>query len=292
MTKRAVVIGINDYSVQGFDPLHGCVRDAQAMYHVLVDAFGFDPAQVYLYTDRLASSSTILRGLNYIVSSSEPGDVACLYYAGHGGLHPAREPGVFYQTLIPHSGRFITDWDLWQAAAQLEPSRVNFTVILDCCHSGGMIDSSEPVGSVRTIALGQEFLQRLVATMQTVIPVGVSASDWSTWSNNVHHVAQAPPATVCYTEAANREFSAQAKATLLAAARWDEYAGESNDHGFLTKAILQVVNASNFTVTHSEFHSRLTSIVHELANHEQHPVLRGQANRMNDAFLRGFQDSR
>lgn len=292
MTKRAVVVGINDYSVQGFGNLNGCVRDAGAMYHTLIDAFGFDASQVYCYLDRQASSTRILQALNWILRSSEPGDVACLYYAGHGGLHPSSTAGAFYQTIIPHSGRFITDWDLWQAAAQLQPSAVNFTVILDSCHSGGMVDPTEATSDVRTIVNGQAFLASLVSTLNTVIPFGVTAPDLATWSNNVHRVQAAPQATVCYTEAANREFTTSAKATLLAASRWDEYAGENSNHGFLTNAILATVNSSNFTITHRQLHLALTPLVHEAAGHEQHPVLRGQANRMDGIFLEGFSDSR
>ncbi|MFT3886768.1 MAG: caspase family protein [Arachnia sp.] len=292
MTKRAVVVGVNDYSVQGFTSLNGCVRDASAMYHTLIDAFGFDADQVYCYLDRQASSSRILQALNWILRVSEPGDVACLYYAGHGGLHPSGTPGAFYQTIIPHSGRFITDWDLWQAAAQLQPAAVNFTVILDSCHSGGMVDPTEATESVRTIANAQAFLATLTSTLKTVVPFGVTAPDIETWSNNVHQIQEAPQATVCYTEEANREYTTAAKATLLAACRWDEYAGENASHGFLTNAILSTVNASNFTITHQELHSALTPLVHEAAGHEQHPVLRGQANRMDGIFLRGFADSR
>lgn len=292
MTKRAVVVGINDYSVQGFGNLAGCVRDAGSMYHTLIDAFGFDPAQVYCYLDRQASSTRILQALNWILRSCEPGDVACFYYAGHGGLHPTSTAGAFYQTIIPHSGRFITDWDLGQAAAQLEPSVVNFTVILDSCHSGGMIDPGDANQEVRTIVNGQAFLATMTATMKTVLPFGVALPDLDTWSNNVHQVQAAPRATMCYTEEANREFTPSAKATLLAASRWDEYAGENSNHGFLTDAILHTVNASNFTISNEDFHSALTPLVHDAAGHEQHPVLRGQANRMNQTFLEGFSDSR
>jgi hypothetical protein len=108
----------------------------------------------------------------------------------------------------------------------------------------------------------------------------------------VHQVQPAPQATVCYTEQANREFVDQAKATLLAASRWDEYAGETSNHGFLTHAILDTVNSSNFTISHRALHTALTPLVHNAAGHEQHPVLRGQANRMDAVFLEGFADSR
>ena len=95
----------------------------------------------------------------------------------------------------------------------------------------------------------------------------------------------APLPTLCYDEDANQHFLPSAKATLLAASRWDEYAGESAGHGFLTKALLDTVNASNFRMGHEDLHSALTPRVHDAAGHEQHPVLRGQANRLQEAFL-------
>lgn len=291
MTKRGVIVGINDYSVQGFNDLSGCIRDADAMYHLLVDAFLFDPSQLFLYKDADASSSNILRALNYILNVSEPGDVACLYYAGHGGLHPDEPAGTFYQTIIPHSGRFITDWDLATAADRLEPGLVNFTVILDSCHSGGMMEPADLSGNVRTIALAADFISTITATMNTVVPFGIALPDLSLLANNVSQAVAAPPATVCYTEEANREFLDAAKATVLAASRWDEYAGESSDHGYLTQAMLEVVNASNFTVSHKEFHHLLSPKVHEAAGHEQNPVLRGQANRMDENFLQPWSTS-
>ena len=78
---------------------------------------------------------------------------------------------------------------------------------------------------------------------------------------------------------------------MLAASRWDEYAGENSNHGFLTQAMLDTVTASNFTISHEEFHHALTPKVHEAAGHEQHPVLRGQANRMNENFLQPWSNS-
>ena len=47
MTKRAIVVGINDYA--GIDPtgetnLSSCVADAQSISDLLIWCFGFDPA--------------------------------------------------------------------------------------------------------------------------------------------------------------------------------------------------------------------------------------------------------
>jgi hypothetical protein len=288
MTKRAVVIGVNDYSVQGFGNLGGCVRDAQAMYHLLVDAFTFDPSQVWLYTDANATSERILQAITYMLKQSEPGDVACLYYAGHGGLHPMTD-NAYYQTIIPYSGRFITDWDLWAAADQLQQSVVNFTVVLDSCHSGGMHEESEPE-AVRTVRLAEEMIQRIVAGMHTVGPFGVTAPGIEAYQNNVSNVLAAEGG-VCYSEDVSQQFIAAAKSTLLAACRWDEYAGETSNHGYLTQAILDTVNASGFTMDHQAFHKAVESKVHEVTA-KQTPQLRGQENRMAEAFLQPWTDSR
>lgn len=291
MTKRAVVVGVNDYSVQGINNLNGCVRDAQAMYHLLIDAFLVDPSQVWLYTDSRATSSVIRQAIRYMLSISEPGDVACFYYAGHGGLHPI-DGSTYYQTIIPHSGRYITDWDLWAAAESLQPSHVNFTVILDSCHSGGMHEESENPQAVRGVRYAREFIERLMAALRKVIPLGVTVPGAGVYENNVSNVRMGDAGLVCMEEDPNQLFIAQAKSALFAAARWDEVAGETPDHGYFTQAFLNIVNQSNFLIEHRSLHRQLIEQVHRLAGPGQTPQLRGQENRMEEEFLMGWRDSR
>lgn len=291
MTKRAVVVGVNNYSVQGFTSLGGCVRDAQAMYHLLVDAFLFDPSQVWLYTDSTATSSNIRQAIRYMLSISEPGDVACFYFAGHGGLHPISE-GASYQTIIPYSGSFITDWDLAAAAESLQPSLVNFTIILDSCHSGGMHEETEHPAAIRSIRYANEFIQNLIATLQKVIPFGVTVPNVQAYSNNVSQVSQGTGGLLCMNEDPNQLFIPLAKSTLFAACRWNEYAGETSSHGYFTQAFLNLVNQSNFLIDHRSFHQRLVARVQELAGPSQTPQIRGQQNRMEEEFLMGWKDCR
>lgn len=291
MTKRAVVVGINNYSVQGFDNLRGCVRDAQAMYHLLVDAFLFDPSQVWLYTDSTATSSNIRQAIRYMLSISEPGDVACFYYAGHGGLHPI-SGGASYQTIIPYSGPFITDWDLAAAAESLQPSVVNFTIILDSCHSGGMHEETEHPAAIRSIRYANEFIQSLISTLQKVIPFGTTVPTPQAYNNNVSQVSQASSGLLTMSEDQNQLFIPLAKSTLFAACRWNEYAGETPSHGYFTQAFLDLVNQSNFLIDHRTFHQRLVDRVHQLGGPSQTPQIRGQQNRMEEDFLMGWRDCR
>ena len=302
MTKRAVVIGINDYSRQlrwpdgsrMWSDLTYCRPDADAMYHMLLDAFGFDPAGITLLTDQAASSANIRRAIAHMLAASDPGDVAALYYSGHGGLHPGGTPDTYYQTIIPATGRWITDWDLWQAADQLRPSEVNFTVVMDCCHSGGMGDPQPEGTAAKTAAVSQEMIATMVAAMRKVVPFGITLPDIETLSNNIQTVSEAPGPVACYPESANQEFAPLAKATVISAARWDESALESSSvgHGFFTKAMIDTVNACPFIITNRDLHSALHTRVHELSEERQSPVLRVQANRASHTFLDPFVDSR
>lgn len=300
-TKRAVVIGINDYSRQLRWPdgsvmwgsLNFCRPDADAIYHILLDAFGFDPAGITLLKDQSASSSNIRRAVAHMLAESEPGDVAMLYYSGHGGLHPGSREGTYYQTIIPATGRWITDWDLWRAADALRPSEVNFTVVMDSCHSGGMGDPQPDGTAAKTAALSQELIATIVSKMNTVVPFGIALPDIETLSNNVQSVSEAPGPVACYLKTANQELAPTAKATLLSAARWDESALESSavGHGYLTQAIIDTVNACPYTASHLDLHSRLHTRVHELSEEMQSPVLRVQASRAHHSFLAPFAGS-
>src|SRR5438132_13974455 len=90
MTKRAVVVGINDYT--GIDPtgasnLGGCVADATSVAELLPSC-GVDAANIVTLTDGAATRDAALSALLDMVRASEPGDVACFYFSGHGAIEP------------------------------------------------------------------------------------------------------------------------------------------------------------------------------------------------------------
>jgi|SRR5580765_2489286 len=102
----------------------------------------------------------------------------------------------------------------------------------------------------------------------------------------------------------DKVFIDEAKTTLIAGCKFDELSWETGGHGLLTKAFLNIVNASNFQITYSELLDQLRatvtsdfssliapSITSDLPQ-SQTPQLRGERNRMNQGFLQGFIDSR
>lgn len=300
MTKRAVIVGVNDYSVQGYNSLRYCVPDAASVYHTLRDAFSFDPKDMYYLVDAKATSSSIRQCLRYVLTQSEAGDVVCFYYAGHGARrpHPAN-PTQMFETIIPYSGQHISDHEIFSLADTLQPSFVNFTIVLDSCHSGGMHDESELARAARTPAFSTDLLQQL-SQCKTFFPCGIclAPADRQVLLNNITSVTTRN-AGVVVEEDSSRRLVKQSKSTLIAASSAAQTSQEHPDigHGFLTKAFLDIVNSSNFTVNHHGLIDDLTLKVNALMakyfpGEAQSPQLRGQQNRMEEDFLQGWRDSR
>jgi len=84
-----------------------------------------------------------------------------------------------------------------------------------------------------------------------------------------------------------------ARAMLFAACKYYETAGEhaSIQHGFFTKAFLNIINGSNFRVSNNDMMNQLRSQVATLSSNSQTPQLRGQLNRVNQHFLAEWNSS-
>src|SRR5258708_2636471 len=114
MTKRAFVVGINDYhnwqrtQAFSFPDLHWCVADASAFASMLTDSFGFVAENVVLCQDAEATLQAVLDGITHLFSLSEPGDTACVYFAGYGGRMPANgwqlASNYYYDVIVPYDG--------------------------------------------------------------------------------------------------------------------------------------------------------------------------------------------
>jgi len=310
MTKRAVVVGINDYT--GIDPtgnsnLGCCVSDAESMAGLLQSAFGFDPANITKLTDGSATRGAVLGALNGIVTASQAGDVACFYYSGHGSIE-ADDPtnptcARFYESICTATRPFLTDKDLATVAAQLEQSTVNFTVIADSCHSGGLDQELDAAAKYRSLGIDSELTQRVASYMNTWIPAGIGAPlDNSVCSNNVSNITVIEGGHLMCEEDPSQIFVPLAKMTLISGCRFWELSYEANGHGLLTQALLDTANAGDFQINYGDLTDVLQKNVAQRFQalsatipagypQSQMPQLRGQANRMAEGFLQGWTTS-
>jgi hypothetical protein len=150
MTKRALLIGINEY--QYVPSLHGCVNDIEAVAAVLTERHAFDPANMaQLITAADTTRAGILAGLQRLVEETDEGDVCVVYYSGHGSQAPDpaddadEEDDGLDETIVPsdsgrddHEVRDIVDDELHSYIAALAERTPYTTFVFDSCHSGSV----------------------------------------------------------------------------------------------------------------------------------------------------------
>lgn len=293
MTKRAVVAAVNDYQnwhAQGFADLNCCKSDADSFAQLLVDAFGFAAGDINVYEDGQATSDALLGAIRAMLVNSGAGDVACFYFSGHGDQVPAADPvsasSTYLHTFVPFSGSMISNNDIATLAQALEPSYVNLTLVLDSCFSGGVYVPGQEV-AIRTRNWTQELIDAFVGACQLVCPL-IGLPDPASLGVNISN-PQPSNQGVTMTIDASKDFSDQAKVTLLSACNYNETAGESGKvgHGFFTQAILNTVNASGFQITHPDLVQALRTKVAGYTTN-QTPQLRGRPVRLQENFLEGW----
>ena len=153
MQRRALLIG------SPLGGLEGVSADLSAMTEALA-AWNF---QIQSMVEASASREGILAAYDRLIADTEPGDVAVLYYSGHGGycddpsaaagraeaFHQFIMPTDFY-AVTPTSGEFrgIMSIELSHLQAQLTKKTDNVVSIFDCCHSARLCrgDLSRPRG--------------------------------------------------------------------------------------------------------------------------------------------------
>ena len=104
--KRALLIGINQYDAKedisqnftsnGWLPLHGCVNDVELQKELLIHRFGFAPQDIITLTDREATRNNIFEAITtHLVAQTLPDDLVVVHFSGHGSRLGT------YNTLVP-----------------------------------------------------------------------------------------------------------------------------------------------------------------------------------------------
>jgi hypothetical protein len=298
MTHRAVIVGVNDYSGQASLPpgwsvgnLNRSLADVDAMNNLLSRSFGATVGASL--TDGAATRDAILGAINDMLSASAAGDVATFFFSGHGGRLPAdgSNPQRYYECFIPASGAPITDIDLHALADSLQPSYVNFTVILDSCNSGGIHDGT-PDNPVKSASYTADVVQSCVDSMSSIVPCGALVGPGSTdFDGNVSNVIGQGNGVVCSVDD-NKALVASSKSCVVAACRYDESAWESDTHSALTQALVDIVASPGTAVSYLELIDKLRDEVQNQLGKSQTPTLLGQQNRMDETFLAGWDTSK
>ena len=140
MAKKALLVGINRYKIPGAD-LRGCVNDVKNLRAVLTAYYGFAGKNIKTLTDYAATTKAMRDAIATLVKGAKKGDVLLLHYSGHGANVPDkngdeadRRDEILCPTDLDWKAPLLDDW--LRTTFNRLPAGVNFTVIMDCCHSG------------------------------------------------------------------------------------------------------------------------------------------------------------
>ncbi|RYY60941.1 MAG: caspase family protein, partial [Chitinophagaceae bacterium] len=264
--QRALVIGIdiyqppdgvtpaNDGGRIDFPDLDGCKNDAQSMKS-LITRYNFAEANVRELYDRAATRDAILAGMNALLADSKRGDLALIYYAGHGsqmrnsvgGEDDGRDESVVPSNTWEKGVSDIRDKELARVFNQFIDKGVKLTVIFDCCHSGSM-SRGNPVYKVKSRYIAESNFDVKDAS-RPVPPENRPNSDF----------------------------------LILSAAQDNEFAQEQmgNDnmpHGAFTVALLQAIQLHSINVPVTTLFQSLREILKSNGK-RQEPVLTGSLER-------------
>jgi len=87
MSKKALLIGINYYDTLSAR-LNGCINDAVNMRNMLIDAYGYESANITVLRDDIAANkptaANIIKQLTSIIAQSASLSQIWIHYSGHG----------------------------------------------------------------------------------------------------------------------------------------------------------------------------------------------------------------
>jgi hypothetical protein len=283
--KRALLVGINRYQ----DPranLKGCVNDSLMMWNLLTENYGFERDHIRMLTDERATTDNIRKRLRWLVRDAVPGSVLVFHFAGHGSQVRDRGPDDelddhMDEILCPHDLDWddpLTDDEL-ASVIRLVPPDVNFTILLDCCHSGtGTREFFKEPTAGRTPA--SRFL---------VPPPDIAVRG----AGRVEVVAREAERTVNMRGdrgLERRRFGRSAKqsAILLAGCRSDQTSSDawidSDNHGAFTYSLWRTLSDREFSVTHDQLIDGVRAWLVE-HGYEQVPQLEAPAGQRGLPFL-------
>ncbi|ORY45301.1 metacaspase [Rhizoclosmatium globosum] len=151
--KKALLVGIN--YIGSKHALAGCINDAHNLQNFLVQQYGYktDQRSMLVMTDDnkdpryVPTTKNLLGAFHWLVYDARPGDHLFFSYSGHGGQVPDtndndRASGMD-DTICPvdfeQSGQIDSDL-LHKALVTALPDGVKLVVVMDCCHSGTMLE--------------------------------------------------------------------------------------------------------------------------------------------------------
>lgn len=149
--KKSLFIGINYFGSKS--ELRGCINDVNNIKQFVVTNFNFPTDAEHMKTlvdddqNNMPTRDNIIAGFRWLIQDGKEGDSLFLHYSGHGGSQKdngdADDADGQDETLVPvdyEKNGVIVDDDIYEELVAKLPKGVRLTCIMDCCHSGSILD--------------------------------------------------------------------------------------------------------------------------------------------------------
>ena len=271
MAKRALLIGINRYQIDGAD-LRGCVNDVKDLSAALVEFYGFSKKNVSVLTDGAATKKAMEAGIKALVRDSKKGDVAVLHYSGHGSNVPDDNDDeadgrdeILCPTDLDWKDPLRDDW-LRSTFDGLRDG-VSFTAIMDCCHSGTNT---------------REFLPPDAPVKQRYLPspwgLVAAESGRSLPRKVLSELRKSPPAARKARDIVNADLPE----LLITGCRDTQTSADAfingRYNGALTYGLVNAIRTAKGKLTYQDLHDRIVAVLKQ-KKFDQVPQLEGQKTR-------------
>ena len=240
-TVYALLIGIDKY--QHVSNLGGCKADIEKVKAYLSslnsDQFSFQPKTLF---DEEATKDAVVEAFqNHLIAKAGQGDVALMYFSGHGAQEAAAEvfweaePDKKIEGIVCHdSGKggntLLSDKEQRYLIHQLAQKECEILIIADSCHSADNTRSTLPVRRIAAVMPQREWSDFIFADQ-------ISESDMKTKSLET--------------------LLPQGRHIQMAACSDFELAYENEEGGMFTNGLLKALKDSNGKISYMDLLSRV-----------------------------------
>lgn len=181
---RAVVIGISDY--QQVPDLRFAHRDAQAFVEYLQSPAGgrVPESNIRLLTNEKATQAQIGAALSWLMTESQSGDQAILYFSGHGDVETQMTNLGYLLAYDANkttymAGGAIPIYALQSVVTNLTAGKqVQVLLIADACRSGNLAGSETGGSKTTALALSAQFANEVKIMSCGADELSLESEEW------------------------------------------------------------------------------------------------------------------
>lgn len=175
MSKKALLIGINYYETPAAQ-LNGCINDAVNMRNMLIDAYGYESANITVLRDDTAANkptaANIVKQLTSIIAQSASLKEIWIHYSGHGSqINDTNGDEIADgkdEVIVPSdyvTAGVVTDDMIFNI---IRKTRCPTMLIFDSCNSGTVCDLMWNFNAISATQVSAIKTNKIAVTNQNV----------------------------------------------------------------------------------------------------------------------------